>query len=75
MRTPCYRGYQDYSCFCMSICRDVQRAVEAQTRTPPEMTAVIFALQQATLMRYDTGKGLTPGNPSRRGVGQGCFRD
>jgi hypothetical protein len=61
----------DFSCFFMSICRDVQHAVERKIGVRPEVTDVTFALQAATLMRYDTGAGLTEGVIGARGVGQG----
>jgi len=72
-RGACFRGYCDFSCFFMSICRDVQHAVERKIGVRPEVTVsdVTFALQAATLMRYDTGAGLTEGVIGARGVGQG----
>ena len=70
-RQGSYRGYIDFATFFESVCRDVQRRVERECQVRPSVSAVVFALQDATKRRIDTGAGMTPGAPSEAGLGQG----
>ena len=70
-RRPWYRAYCDKGGFFQSVARRIQRAVEARSGVPPDVTSIVMALHEAQVVRYDTGKGLTPGTESEVGNGQG----
>ena len=70
-RKAWYRGYCDKKGFFQSVVRRVQRAVEARCGVPQDVTAVVMALHECLVVRYDSGKGLTPRHGSKAGNGQG----
>ena len=70
-RRSWYRGYCDKGGFFQSVARRVQRAAERRCGVPADVTEVVMALHEALVVRYDSGKGLTPGTESKVGNGQG----
>jgi hypothetical protein len=70
-RRSWYRGYCDKGGFFQSVARRVQRAAEKRCGVPADVTEVVMALHEALVVRYDSGKGLTPGTESKVGNGQG----